>query len=81
MFPMEATVDNVGRVVLPKALRDRLGLAPGSTVDVTLYGDGLHLSPAGRTARLETRKGKLVAVSDTVIDDNDVFDLLESVRR
>ena len=78
---MEATIDSVGRIVVPKALRDRLGLAPGSVVDITQYGDGLHVAPSGRTARLEQRGGNLVAVSDTTIDDTDVFDLLESIRR
>lgn len=78
---MEATVDSVGRIVLPKALRDRLGLTPGMVVDVTQYGDGLHVAPGGRTARLERREGALVAVSDTPIDDGDVFSLLESIRR
>ncbi|MCB0983780.1 MAG: AbrB/MazE/SpoVT family DNA-binding domain-containing protein [Ilumatobacteraceae bacterium] len=78
---MEATIDSVGRIVVPKALRDRLGLAPGSVVDITQYGDGLHIAPSGRTARLEQRSGHLVAVSDTAIDDTDVFDLLESIRR
>jgi AbrB family looped-hinge helix DNA binding protein len=78
---MEATVDQVGRIVLPKALRDSLGLVAGSVVDITPYGDGLHLSPGGRTARLERRDGRLVAVSDTTIDDNDVFGLLDGIRR
>ncbi len=81
VFPVEATIDSVGRIVLPKVLRDRLGLAPGTVVDVTLYGDGLHVAPGGRTARLEQQDGVLVAISDTAIDDGDVFALLESVRR
>jgi AbrB family looped-hinge helix DNA binding protein len=78
---MRAIVDQVGRVVIPKALRDRLGLSAGSVVDVSLYGDGLHVAPGGRTARLERRDGVLVAVSDTVITDEDVADLVDSVRR
>lgn len=81
LFPMEVTIDSVGRIVLPKAMRDRLGFTPGTVVDVTQYGDGLHVAPSGRTARLERRNGVLVAVSDTTIDDSDVFSLLESVRR
>ena len=40
---MEATVDAVGRIVLPKPLRDLLGLVAGSTVDVSRYGAGLAL--------------------------------------
>ena len=78
---MEATIDQAGRILLPKRARELLGLTPGSTVDVSLYGDGLHVSPAGRVARLERRGGKLVAVSDTVVTDDDVFELLDAVRR
>lgn len=81
VFPVEATIDSVGRIVLPKALRDRLGFTPGTVVDVTQYGDGLHVAPSGRTARLERHDGVLVAISDTPIDDGDVFALLESIRR
>jgi AbrB family looped-hinge helix DNA binding protein len=78
---VRATVDQVGRIVLPKALRDRLGLTPGTIVDVSVYGDGLHIAPGGRTARLERHDGVLVAVSDTVISDDDVNDIVDSIRR
>jgi AbrB family looped-hinge helix DNA binding protein len=78
---MRAIVDQVGRIVVPKVLRDRLGLAAGSIVDISLYGDGLHVAPGGRTARLERRDGVLVAVSDTVITDEDVAGLIDSIRR
>lgn len=80
-MPMETTIDSAGRIVVPKQLRERLGLEAGATVDISLYGDGLHIAPAGRTARLEERDGYLVAVSDTPVTDDDVFDLIESIRR
>ena len=78
---MEATVDSVGRVVVPKALRDALGLAPGTSVDITLYGAGLQLIPAGRTARLREVDGSLVAESEHVVTDDDVLALIEAGRR
>ena len=56
---MEATVDEVGRIVLPKPLRDRLRLTPGTKVDVSEYGDGLHVTPVSRTARIEEHDGRL----------------------
>jgi AbrB family looped-hinge helix DNA binding protein len=81
LFPMEAVVDSVGRIGVPKPLRDALGLAPGTQVDISLYGAGLQLVPAGRTARLRKVDGKLVAESTTVVTDEDVFGLLDAGRR
>lgn len=78
---MEATVDEVGRIVVPKPLRDRLRLTPGTKVDVSEYGDGLHISPVGRTARLEERDGRLVAVAETPVTDADVLALIDAGRR
>lgn len=78
---MDATVDSVGRVVVPKPLRDALGLVPGSTVDISRYGAGLQLVPAGRTARLVDEAGALVATGDTAIDDDVVLGLIDAGRR
>jgi len=81
MFPMETKIDSVGRIVVPKPLRDALGLKPGATVDVSLYGRGLQVVPGTRTARLEKQQGRLVAKSKTRISDDDVFRLVDESRR
>jgi AbrB family looped-hinge helix DNA binding protein len=78
---METTMDSVGRIVVPKALRDALGLRPGSTVDISRYGSGLQLMPTGRTARLVVEAGVLVATGETTIDDDLVFGLIDAGRR
>lgn len=78
---MKATIDSVGRVVVPKPLRDALGLAPGSTVDISRYGAGLQLVPTGRTARLVNESGVLVATGETALDDDVVFGLIDAGRR
>lgn len=78
---MKATVDSVGRIVVPKSLRELLGLHAGSTVDVSRYGAGLQVIPAGRTARLVDESGTLVATGETEIDDDDVFGLIDAGRR
>lgn len=78
---METTIDSVGRIVVPKALRDALGLVPGAAVDISLYGSGLQLVPGGRTARLVEVDGVFVAQADTVITDEDVFGLIDAGRR
>jgi AbrB family looped-hinge helix DNA binding protein len=78
---MEATIDSVGRIVVPKPLRDALGLQAGSTVDISRYGAGLQLIPTGRTARLVDESGALVATGVTTIDDDVVFGLIDTGRR
>jgi AbrB family looped-hinge helix DNA binding protein len=78
---METKLDAVGRVVVPKPLRDALGLTAGSTVDISRYGSGLQIVPAGRTARLVEESGALVVTGETTIDDDTVFGLIDAGRR
>ncbi len=78
---MKAVVDAAGRILVPKPLREALGLRAGATVDISRYGSGLHLIPAGRTARLEEEDGVLVANGETRIDDEVVFRLIDSGRK
>jgi len=78
---MKAAMDAVGRVVVPKALRGALGLQPGSEVEISRYGAGLQLIPAGRTAQVVLEGGVPVATGDTRIDDETVFGLLDAERR
>ena len=79
--PMETSMDSVGRIVVPKPLRDALGLTVGSTVDISRYGAGLQLVPTGRTAALVDESGVLVATGETAINDEVVFGLIDSGRR
>lgn len=79
---MKATVDSAGRILLPKSLRDALGLTPGSRVDVSAYGSGVQITPGGRTARLRTAAdGRLVAESDTAVSDDLLTSLIDAGRR
>ncbi|WP_150460248.1 AbrB/MazE/SpoVT family DNA-binding domain-containing protein [Nesterenkonia ebinurensis] len=79
---MEATIDSGGRLLLPKALREALGLAPGSKVDVSRYGAGVQLTPGGRTARIERdADGRLVSRGETQVNDDVLYALLDAGRR
>jgi AbrB family looped-hinge helix DNA binding protein len=80
-IPMEAVVDQAGRIVLPKFIRDALGLLPGTKVDISPYGAGVQVVPAGRTARLVEEDGVLVAAGDTPVDDDVLFGLIDAGRK
>ena len=77
---MEAVIDQAGRILLPKAIRDALGLLPGTKVDISPYGAGVQVVPAGRTARLVEEDGVLVAAGETPVDDEIIFALINAGR-
>jgi AbrB family looped-hinge helix DNA binding protein len=81
VFPVETTVDSRGRVVVPKALRDELALAPGATLEVTRQGTVLQLRPVIPTARLVEVDGLLVAESRSAVTDDVVLGLRDDTRR
>ena len=77
---MRATIDKAGRLVIPKPLRDHLGLGPGE-VEVTAVGAGLHVEPlAGES--LVSRNGRLVIPhSGATIGDDEVRALRDAGQR
>jgi bifunctional DNA-binding transcriptional regulator/antitoxin component of YhaV-PrlF toxin-antitoxin module len=66
--------------VIPKALRDRLGLRPGA-VEVHADGAGLRVEPVA-VESLEERDGRLVIpASGSTIDDETVRALRDGDQR
>jgi len=58
---MEATVDKFGRVLIPKRVRDDLGLHPGSVLFLEEDADGVRLRPLrGEEAHVVSKGGVLV---------------------
>lgn len=60
---MHITLDRMSRIVVPKAIRDRLALKPGDDLEITLEGDGIRLRPAVLTSPLAEEGGLLVCSS------------------
>ena len=54
---MVTKVSTKGQVVLPSAIRRRLGLQPGDSLDVKAEGDRIVLTPQKKRTR---RKAKIV---------------------
>lgn len=81
---MKTTLDSAGRIVVPKALREALGLKPGQTLDVRA-GDGrLEVEIAPTPMKLARRGKGVVAVPDTELPPltaEQVRETLERIRR
>lgn len=60
MSRMEATLDDFGRIALPKEIRDDLGLQPGAVLRIEERGGGILLRPADQMAGLVRKAGVLV---------------------
>ena len=84
MNAMKTTIDAAGRIVVPKSLRQALGLKAGQPVDIRA-GDGrLEIEIASTPMRLKKRGKGVVAVPDArlpALTAEQVRDTLERVRR
>jgi AbrB family looped-hinge helix DNA binding protein len=77
---MKSTIDKAGRLVIPKPLRERLGIRPG-IVEVTADGNALRVEPVAGSD-VEERHGRLVIPSaGAVVTDEDVRALRDVDQR
>jgi len=53
VIKLAVTIDKYGRVLIPKEVRNRMGLKPGTTLDIAVRGDEIVLKP--RDVDLEKR--------------------------
>ena len=60
---MKMVIDRVGRVVVPKPLRDQLGLQPGAELDASIEDGRLIATPTGAEVFLVNQDGRLVATT------------------
>lgn len=81
---MRTTIDGAGRVVIPKVLRERLGLLGGRAVDIREREGHLEIEPAPTPMTLVRRGRVRVAVPARklpALTDEIVRDTIEQLRR
>jgi len=77
---MRATIDKAARLVIPKSVRDQLGLRPGE-VEVVADGRGVRVEPLA-VESLEERDGRLlIPPSGVAVDDDTVRSLRDAGQR
>lgn len=59
---MQVSLDIAGRLVLPKAIVDALGLLPGQTVEISTRDGRIEIEPAAIEVSIEERDGMPVLV-------------------
>jgi len=81
---MKVALDAAGRVVVPKSLRQVLGLKPGQPLEIRAADGRLEIEIAPTPMRLKKRGKGVVAVPDADLPQltaEQVRDTLERVRR
>jgi AbrB family looped-hinge helix DNA binding protein len=78
---MRVTIDAVGRLVIPKALRDELGVRGPTDLELTAADGRLELTVADVPAHVEERDGFPVIVADRPIEPMSVAETRAAVER
>lgn len=81
---MNTTIDSAGRIVVPKALRQALGLTAGQTLEIRSSDGRLEIEVAPTPMQLKKRGKGVVAVPDAELPRltaDQVRETLEHVRR
>ena len=81
---MKTAIDSAGRVVIPKALREALGLTAGQPLEIAERDGRLEIAPAPTPMRLVDSGDGVIAVADVVmpvLTADMVRETLERTRR
>ncbi|WP_322749754.1 MULTISPECIES: AbrB/MazE/SpoVT family DNA-binding domain-containing protein [unclassified Frankia] len=80
---MITTIDVAGRLVVPKALRERMGLKPGTQIEVEERNGELTLRPVGPRAVAVERDGRTVLTTGTptpLLEHEDLLRMIDESR-
>jgi AbrB family looped-hinge helix DNA binding protein len=57
---METTIDRFGRIIIPKDVRDDMGLEAGAVLQIEKEGEKIILQPVQGEPKITAKKGILV---------------------
>ncbi len=74
------TIDKAGRVVIPKAMREKLHLEPGDSLEMERDGDQITLRPVRGTGPLTREHGVWVFRSGQTLPVSSTDEMLQLIR-
>lgn len=77
---MTTTIDQAGRMVVPKSLRERYGLREGTDLEVEATADGILLRPRHSGPVFVEKEGVLVHHGTEVAVDIDIASFINRQR-
>ncbi len=77
---MRTTIDKAGRLVIPRSLRDRIGLAGGGEVDLELDGAAVRIAPVPGSNLREDGGLLVIPAAGTPITSAAVRELIDADR-
>lgn len=77
---MRTTIDKAGRLKIPRALRNRIGLTTGGEVEIEIDGGAIRIQPVVGGELREDGGLLLIPATGTPIDDALVRELIDLDR-
>jgi AbrB family looped-hinge helix DNA binding protein len=81
LVSMQVTIDQTGRIVVPKAVRERFGLRKDSELELEVTAEGIMLKPVEHEPLWKRENGRLVFIGRKVNSDRMVHDDREARKR
>jgi AbrB family looped-hinge helix DNA binding protein len=80
VLTMKTSIDKAGRLVIPRPLRDRIGLAGGGEVELELDGAAIRIEPVGGSGLREEGGLLLIPASGTALTAAAARELIDADR-
>ena len=78
---METSLDKFGRIVIPKRIRDEIGLAPGSLLKIEKNGRKILVEPVDVTPRTKVEGGVLVFQGEAMKNAKEIRNAVTKHRK
>ena len=76
---MRTTIDKAGRIVIPRALRQQVGLTSGE-VEVTADGSGVRIEPIAGEGLVEEGGFLVIPAGDVPVTEEMIRALIDAAR-